>query len=162
MSYNTLDEDQKREFARILVARRKAYEAWTYRRQIDEQRDILLIADRPGPGAPKTDQYHHTPFYAKTYSGGWLNEQFVLAGLKEDRLLWENSADRHGTWRHPEILHVKPWKRVIALGNNAALWLTRNGVTDFVKVMHPQAHRRFFSKEEYPLIRYLLDNLKEG
>lgn len=156
MSYNNLTEDQKRQFAKNLVQRRISYETWHRHGEIAEEKDILLIADRPGPGAPKTDDYHHTPFYAKTYSGGWLNSQLTINHVPETRLFWENSADRHGVERDPIILAVREWKHVFALGNNAAKWLEKHGVTNFVKVLHPQAHKRFHSQKAYDLVQHLM------
>jgi hypothetical protein len=155
MSFNTLTEDQKRLFAGNCVKRRLAYETWWKQGRIGEEKDILLIADRPGPGAPQTDDYHHTPFYAKTASGGWVNALLVKHEIPETRLFWENSADRHGEEMPDTILHLHEWKHVFALGNNAAAWLTKNGVTNFCKVLHPQAHKRFASKTPYELIQQL-------
>lgn len=156
-TWNSITEQQKRQFAGNLVERRRAYEAWQHHQFLDEKRDILLIADRPGPGAPKDDAYHHTPFYAKTYSGGWLNALLVEANIPETRLFWENSADRHGTPRDPLILRARSWTQVFALGNNAYDWIQKhrtllNDETPIRKVMHPQAHKRWNSKEPYSLI----------
>lgn len=161
-NWNILTEAQKREFARNLVQRRREYEAWHCHRFLNENKDILLIADQPGPGAPKTDDYHHTPFYAKTYSGGWLNSLLVEAGIHETRLFWENSADRHGVPRDPLILKFVKWEHVFVLGNNAEKWLTKNiselrGISSYEKFLHPQAHKRWNSKQPYGLI----DRLKE-
>lgn len=154
-SWSTLSNEDQRVFARNLIERRRAYELWNYQGVIDETKDILLIADRPGPGAPKDDKYHHTPFYAKTHSGGWLNAELVLAGINENRLFWENSADRHGKARDPRILTVHPWLQIFALGNNAANWLKRNTSQSFTQVLHPQAHKRFHFSEQYALITTL-------
>lgn len=161
-NYNSLSEDQKRTFAKNLVQRRISYETWHRHGEIAESKDILLIADQPGPGAPKDDAYHHTPFYAKTYSGGWLNACLVEACIPETRLFWENSADRHGVSRDPKILAVKDWHRVIALGNNASDWIVKNSQSLriaegglLMKVFHPQAHKRWNSKSPYPLIAEL-------
>lgn len=162
-NWNILTEAQKREFAGNLVERRKAYEAWQHRRFLDEKKDILLIADQPGPGAPKTDNYHHTPFYAKTYSGGWLNALLVEAEIRETRLFWENSADRHGVPRDPLILTARRWSHILALGGNATKWLKKNGVENFWRFDHPQFHKRWKSKEGlYPLISNLKAILDPG
>lgn len=154
-NWNKLSEDQKRQFAKNLVQRRISYETWHRHGEIAAAKDILLIADRPGPGAPNTDNYHHTPFYAKTYSGGWLNANLVEGCIPETRLFWENSANRHGEPMGPQILSVRQWTKIFALGNNAETWLKKNGITEYTKCLHPQAHKRWHSKKPYNLIEEL-------
>ena len=160
--WNHLTEDQKRQFARNLVQRRASYETWHKFGEIAVAKDILLIADRPGPGAPDTDNYHHTPFYAKTHSGGWLNANLVEACIPETRLFWENSANRHGQPMDPRILSIRPWRKIFMLGNNAETWIRKNlehvslaHDGDMKKVLHPQAHKRWNSKAPYDLIAEL-------
>ena len=153
-NYKELSEDQKRQFARNMVQRRKAYERWLKDEEIDAHKDILLVGDRPGPKAPQTDDYHNTPFYSKTYSGGWLNTTLTVANIPEDRLFWVNAY----TWDNKEtdskILRCS-WKHIFALGNNASNWCNKHGYAH-LKVMHPQAHRRWNSKAPYDLIAHLL------
>lgn len=152
MSYNSLPEQQKRQFARNCVARRKAYERWLLTGKTTGKR-ILIVGDRPGPKAPQTDNFHHTPFYGKVYSGGWLNEELVKAEIAEDCLMWINSASWDGKPTSTAIL-ANDWELIIALGNNAKKWLDKAGA-QHIKVDHPQFHKRFKSKEPYPLISIL-------
>lgn len=158
-SWNTLTEEQQRQFARNCTKRRHAYELWTRQKGLIGTKDILIVGDRPGPKAPQRNGYHHTPFYSKLYSGGWLNAELVLAGIPEDRLMWINAYTWDNQPESGEILTAGRWSHVIALGNNAAQWLTKNGCTGFTKVLHPQAQKRFHSKEPYPLIEHLLNLL---
>ena len=155
MSYKNLTESQQRQFARLLVARRNTYVGWLHTEILEDRKDILIVGDRPGPKAPDDEDYHNTPFYSKTYSGGWLTAQMVLHGITEDRLLWINSATKRGVPTDQSVLTAQRWSTVIALGNNAAKWLTKNDCADFIKCDHPQFHRRFKSAEPYPLIELL-------
>ena len=154
MSFASLTEIQKRQFARNCVQRKMAFTSWVNSKSIQPEKTVLIVGDRPGPKAPQTDDYHHTPFYSKKWSGGWLNKQLVLAGIDETHLMWINSATWDGVPTNPDILTAKKWNIVIALGNNAAKWLSSNGV-GYSKIDHPQAHRRFKTKEEYPLLRLI-------
>lgn len=155
MSWGTLNFDQQCQFTRICNDRRRAFEKWTKTRAIDNQKDTLIVADRPGPKAPQNDDYHHTPFHSKNGSGGWLNEQLALYGISEDTLMWVNSATWDGKKTSSDILTAHNWKYVIALGVNASKWLSENSVKH-EKFDHPQAHRRFKSKTVYPFILHLL------
>lgn len=160
-NFNNLDERQKRKFAQNCVRRRTSFEAWTRHCQIAEAKDILIIADRPGPKAPQTDDYHHTPFYSKLHSGGWLNASFVLAEIEETRLMWVNSA----TWDNkPEgdSILKREWKHIIALGGNAEKYLKKNGVTNFWKFDHPQYAKRWKSSEPYLFVSTLKTILESG
>lgn len=153
MSYAALTEADKRKFAKRLVMRRSAYLEWLRDGYLDEWRDILIVGDRPGPQAPDdTESYHHTPFYSKYHSGGWLNEQLVLNDIAEDRLMWINSANKAGLPFQPDILKARKWTAVIALGNNAYDWVRIHGVIEAIKVSHPQYHKRFKAAERYVLL----------
>jgi hypothetical protein len=155
MSFKSLTEDQQRAFARLCVERRKGFETWTKKRRVLAGKDVLIVADRPGPKAPQTDDFHQTPFYAKIHSGGFLNAQFILNGITEDRLAWVNSATWDGNPTEPDILTAVSWTHILALGGNADKWLRKNGVTKFQRFDHPQFHKRFKSTEPYPLIEFL-------
>ncbi len=155
MSWSKLSHDEQRQFARLCTARRNACILWLKHRQMDHRKSILLVGDQPGPRAPQTDDHHQTPFYSKEGSGGWLNEQLVKAALTEDRLFWINSATWDGRPGCTRALQLS-WTAVIALGNNAAKWLTQHGIPH-IKVQHPQAHKRFNAGLEYPLIPILHD-----
>lgn len=139
-----------------LDLRLKANESWIIDKIISTNKDILLVGDRSGPKAPQTDLYHHTPFFGLTYSGGWLNKLLVNYDIPEDRLFWFNSASWDNKTSSSEILSVKEWPYVFALGNNAATWLSKNKVKH-IKVLHPQAHKRFNSSEKYLLMEKLAE-----
>jgi len=151
--WNNLDNEGQRTFARNCVQRRASFETWTRFREIAEAKDILLVADRPGPKAPQTDAFHHTPFYSKIHSGGFLNAELVKAGISEVRLFWTNMATWDNKPGDTDILTARPWKYVIALGGNAAKFLDKNGVA-YTRFDHPQYHKRFVGGE-YPLIPFL-------
>ena len=153
-SFKNLTEDGKRQFARNCTDRRAAFEMWTRRKKMPPGKDILIVADRPGPKAPQTDDYHHTPFYSKLHSGGFINAALVEAGITEDRLFWTNMATWDNRPGDTEVLFVQPWQHVIALGGNAAKFLTKNNVS-FTRFDHPQYHKRFVGGE-YPLIPHLI------
>lgn len=158
MNYKDLSETEKRQFARNLVQRRASFETWTHHRELAEAKKILLVADRPGPKAPQTDNFHHTPFYANIHSGGWLNSLLLKADISETSLFWTNSATWDGKPGDTDILKVRGghgWTTIIALGGNAEKFLMKNGVIVFHKFDHPQFHKRWKSKEPYPLIEFL-------
>ena len=158
MSFSKLSNAEQRTFAKLCTDRRKAYEAWTRRKHIDEHKDILIVADRPGPKAPQTDDFHHTPFYSKIHSGGFLNAEMVRAGCSEHPLMWTNSATWDGKLGDTEILAAKSWAVIITLGKNAERFIEKNYVWAFPQLYcfdHPQYHKRFKSTEPYPLIEML-------
>jgi hypothetical protein len=154
VSYARLDEDGKRAFARRLVLRRKLY-AQCLKGQLGGSRRILLVGDRPGPGAPADDGYHHTPFYSTKHCSGWLNAALEVEGIPEDRLVWINSADRHGNPTDFGIVEKLMLVDTIALGGNAEKWLKANGYERYTKIHHPQYWKRFHNSERYPLLDVL-------
>ncbi len=163
--WKRLDNQGQRKFAQNCVRRRAAYESWVTHRQLAEAKDILIIADRPGPKAPQQDNYHHTPFYSKLHSGGWLNAYLVDEGIEETRLMWVNSATWDNKPESTDILTAKDWSWVFCLGLNAQKWFTKHGVTDPSKVydlVHPQFHKRFVGSHNYPLVERLKDILNAG
>lgn len=155
MSWNSLDNDQQRVFAKLCTTRRAAYEKWNKRGVLDSAKDILIIADRPGPKAPQTDNFHHTPFYSKIHSGGFINAQMVLAGITEDRLMWTNSATWDNKVGDVKLLAHREWSHVICLGGNAKKFALKNGIANPTVFDHPQYHKRFKSKEPYPFIEFV-------
>jgi hypothetical protein len=135
---------------------------WKYRKTVPQTKDILIVADRPGPKAPQQDNFHHTPFYSKLHSGGWLNELMVQADITEDRLMWHNSATWDNKPENPAILQ-REWNHIIALGNNAEKWLKKNGVSNIWKFDHPQYWKRWKANEGlYPFISHLKAILNPG
>lgn len=155
IGWNHINEDQKRQFARNLVHRREAYTLWQKSGHIVSSKNILVVGDRPGPGAKDfTEAHHNTPFYSKTHCSGWMNACLVLEGVPEDRLMWINSAAHDGTPTLVNIFYTNEFDAVIALGNNAAKWLTKACVPH-ERFDHPQFHKRFKNSEPYPLIKRL-------
>ena len=114
---------------------------------------VLLVGDRPAPDAPDDDRFHFVPFGAEHHSSLWLNLLLTRSLIPERELAWVNAYDRHGNPTDPAILK-HPWKAVYALGGNAAKWLKAEG-KKHGRVPHPQAWKRFHSKEPYPLIDFL-------
>lgn len=160
-----LNNQGQRKFAQNCVRRRAAYETWVHHRDLAEAKDILIIADRPGPKAPQQDNFHHTPFYSKIHSGGWLNAYLVDEGIEETRLMWVNSA----TWDNQEgsidILHLRDWKHVMCLGLNAQKFFKKNCSafsSEEHYFTHPQFHKRFVGSHDYPLIQRLKQILNAG
>ena len=155
IGYNYLTEEQKRIFAKNLVLRRLAYVRFCNTGEIDSSKRILIIGDRPGPGAKNFDEavHHNTPFYSKTFCSGWMNSLLVLNGISEDKLLWINSASFSGVETNSAILD-KSWHKIIALGNNASNWCKKHD-KDHIKINHPQYQKRFKINEPYCLIDIL-------
>lgn len=128
---------------------------------------IAIVGDRPGPGAMKLPaNHHHTPFYSTKNSSLWLNRQLVEAGVDEACLFWVNAYDLHGKPTHSS--HMSSWpnlRHVFLLGGNAVKWYVKEAahcVPRFVETehfFHPQAWKRFRSREAYPLIEALKNAL---
>lgn len=154
MSFNKLSNEHQRTFASNCVARRRSHELWLFKKKIEPRKRLLIVGDRPGPKAPQVSDFHHTPFYAKVYSGGWLNAELVKAGISEEPLMWINSASFDGVPTDPLILKAHEWDDCLALGKNAVAWLSKNGAA-YTAFEHPQYHKRFKSTEPYPFIEYL-------
>ena len=125
ISYTKLDEHGKRAVARRLVLRRKRY-SLALRGQPIVGGAILIVGDRPGPGAPTTEGYHHTPFYSIKHCSGWLNTALHLSDVPEEKLVWINSADHHGVDTDFSVVTVIQPSAVVALGGNAEKWLKKN------------------------------------
>lgn len=116
---------------------------------------ILLIGDRPAPNAPADPGFHFTPFGAFCHSSLWLNRELDAAKIPEHKLTWINSADVNGEPTNAAVLKHN-WTGIIALGGNAAKWVSKAKINKpFAQVQHPQAWKRFHSKEHYPLISAL-------
>lgn len=166
--YKKLPVQEQRAIAKQLTSRRAAFENLIYAQKGPAHPVILMVGDRPGPGAPNTDSFHHTPFYSIYNSSGWLNVQLVREQIPEERLLWVNSADRHDKDTDPTtIFNFVNVATAVALGSNAAKWLKtldfekfrqpQNSSYRVIQTYHPQYWKRWRSKERYPL----LDILKE-
>ena len=119
--------------------------AWT------PKNEILLVGDRPAPSAPVDPAFHYTPFGAHWNSSLWLNALLEKHQIPEERLGWVNAYDLDGTPTNQAVLKHQ-WGQIIARGGNASQWCKQHV---HIKVQHPQAWKRFHSKEPYPLIGYL-------
>jgi hypothetical protein len=153
-AFDKLPHKIQQELCRSLVLRKNNYCAGLAGKRW-KQTKVILVGDRPGPGAKKLPMgHHHTPFYSTKNSSLWLNKQLVEIGVHENDLFWMNSADMHGVPTHPS--HLDGWNNptIIALGGNASKWLEEHNKAH-TKVHHPQAWKRFHSADPYPLIGYL-------
>jgi hypothetical protein len=114
---------------------------------------ILLVGDRPANDAPNDPEYHYTPFSALHHSSLWVNLQLHNAGIPEEWLTWINSADNWGNPMRYDVLQ-HPWQQIILLGGNAKKWIDRAQPEVLVQAgtLHPQAWKRFHSKDRYPLL----------
>ena len=118
---------------------------------------VLLVGDRPGPGAPKEVGFHHTPFCSTKYSSGWINAQLEARGIAETELLWINSTHHDGTPFDVELAFKAKPRLVIGLGGNANKWLYGAKFEAYHVVPHPQYWKRFMASAEvdYPLFELL-------
>jgi hypothetical protein len=154
-AFDKLDHQLQRTIISNLNQRRKNYCAALTGKRWPEMK-VILVGDRPGPGAKKLPtNHHHTPFYSTKNSSLWLNKQLAELGVDENTLLWLNAADMNGVPSHP--CHIEGWGNpsIIALGGNAAKWLDQWPGKRYTKVHHPQAWKRFHAHEPYPLLGYL-------
>lgn len=155
MAFKKLNRSSKLEILRSLKLRKTRFCAIVQGQEVSAK--VLIVGDRPGPAAPKTSTYHHTPFYSVKHCSGWLNERLVAEGIAERDLVWLNSAAWQGNDYALDILDRVSVNSIVALGGNAARWLSRAN-KQFVKVDHPQFHKRFKSKLNYPLFDVLHTN----
>lgn len=108
----------------------------------------LLVGDR-------VSQYGwpDLPFvsFKKYGCSAWLAERLEAWGVGEDKLYWLNAFEQT-----PEALG---WgdapKKIVTLGNNAAQWAERAGLT-YMQAVHPQAHKRFHYNEDYESLKEAL------
>lgn len=122
-------------------------------KEIPTKGSVLLVGDRPAPDAPDDPQFHYTPFGAEHHSSLWLNLQLHQARIPEERLFWANAFDHKGNPSDPSILQHSV--QLVALGGNANKWIRENKHLGHWQFQHPQAWKRFHSKEPYPLIECL-------
>ena len=154
MAFTKLDRPTKLKVLKSLKLRKNRFKAILQGQPVSAK--VLIVGDRPGPAAPKTSTYHHTPFYSVKHCSGWLNEQLATTGICEADLVWLNSADWQGIDYPAEILQRISVTEIVALGGNAAKWLSA-AKQDFHRVDHPQFHKRFKNKHTYPLFGLLKD-----
>lgn len=123
------------------------------RLQIYSAAKILIVGDCPAPSAPNDPDFHYTPFAALCHSSLYLNLQLHQGGIPESSLAWVNSADFHGNKAGYDVLR-HPWSHIIALGGAAEKWLRHCPfqISQYAKVQHPSAWKRFHYSEPYPLV----------
>jgi len=153
-AFDKLPHKLQQGICRSLVLRKQNYLAAQAGKRWKQMR-VILVGDRPGDGAKKLPaNHHHTPFYSTKNSSLWLNKQLEELGVHENDVLWLNSADLNGVPTDPKLLEGWGKHTIIALGGNASKWLEEHG-KPHLKVFHPQAWKRFHSKEPYPLLGHL-------
>jgi hypothetical protein len=94
-----------------------------------------------------------------------LNKQLVELQVQETSLLWFNTTLADGTKLDRAIvelaLNANPGVPVVCLGSNAKKWFKANfsGYAPVLTVFHPQAWKRFRSKQPYALLCILQQDL---
>lgn len=116
-------------------------------------RDVtLLVGDQVNPG---TTAVADLPFVSWDPQGctAWLSEQLEAWGVSEASLCWVNARDPHGYEASSRFLSELQPRQIISMGEAARAWVANSGFNDITSyhVVHPQYHRRFLSKEGYPL-----------
>lgn len=152
-AFDRLARDEQRAFFLQMRTRKLNYMSGLAGKRWEAQ--AILVGEKPGNGAKvQPPGFHHTPFYSSKNSSLWLNLLLLRAGIKEEQLFWINSADMNGV--PSSTSHLEGWggAKIIALGNLAEKWISSAGKS-CTKFYHPQAWKRFHSKEEYPLIAHL-------
>lgn len=152
-AFTMLDSGLQKTLLHRVSIRKERYVAMNQQRWKPMRGEILLIGDRPAPSAPDHPAFHFTPFGALSHSSLWLNLLLEQHAIDEDQLGWMNAYDRAGIPSDPGQLSYR-WSHVFALGNSPSSFLKRAGI-QHTTVMHPQAWKRFHSKESYPLIGLL-------
>ena len=151
-AYNKLPVSLQLALQNRVDFRRERYLAMNARRW-KPRGEILLVGDRPAPDAPNDPNFHFTPFGAHRHSSLWLNKLLEQYAIDESQLGWMNACTRDGTPSDDTALSYD-WSQVIALGGVASKYLAKRGAKH-QQFMHPQAWKRFHSKELYPLIPVL-------
>ena len=158
VSYPLLTAEQKAKVNQRLEVRKNRYLS-ALSGNVDVKNSILIIGDRPGPSAPKIAGYHHTPFYSTKHCSGWLNAYLELEGIDENDLTWINAYDVNNEPTDPRVITKVDPRVIIALGGNADKWAKAAGVDlvsyKYVKLPHPQWHKRFMNSQPYDLVEVL-------
>lgn len=156
-AFDKLEKDVQRELIANLMTRKKRYMKAMGGGSVKTK--VILLGDTPGPGRPTHSNYHHTPFYSTKNSSLWVNCLLRDHRIPECDLLWFNTTLADGTKLDASIVKrcLEGNPVVISLGGNAKKWLEHNlsGYPLTAGVFHPQAWKRFHSKEHYPLIDIL-------
>ena len=116
---------------------------------------ILLVGDAFG-NKRDGDPLGQWPFssFHKMGCSRWLTEQLIDQGIRENELCWVNASELTPT----NVSDIVMGKHVIALGTKAADRLDALHV-GYASVNHPQFHKRFHLREDYPLIQEIITHL---
>ena len=112
--------------------------------------NVLILADRTSDIGQ-----HEVPFSRyRTGCSAWFCGLLEEADIDECQLYWANAHNLIGTEYDPSYIDVLKPKVIIALGARAAEYCSKHRF-QCIRFDHPQYHKRFYSKREYPLISYL-------
>ena len=158
-AFDKLDRETQTGISKRLWHRRRRYLKAMAVESVSTE--VILLGDTPGPGRPDIPGYHHTPFYSTKNSSLWINKLLVEHRVPETSLLWFNTTLADGTKLDKTTVdrqlraNINPL--VVCLGGNANKWFSErfSEYAPVSTVFHPQAWKRFHSKEPYPLIDIL-------
>lgn len=160
-AFDRLEVEVQRSIIKSLLLRKTRYLKAIGGKRVETK--VILLGDTPGPGRPNDPNYHHTPFYSTKNSSLWINRLLWEHGISEQNLLWFNTTLADGTPLDSRVFFKQVTKDplVVCLGGNAEKWLKQHTLyrAPYQKVHHPQAWKRFHSKEHYPLIDLLEQTL---
>lgn len=161
-AFDKLEVAAQRGIIANLLVRKKRYLAAMDGAQVSPK--VILLGDTPGPGRPQDPSYHHTPFYSTKNSSLWINRLLWESGVQDSDLLWFNTTLASGLPLDGRLVskQLGADPEIICLGGNAEKWFTQRFTyrpDSYAKVHHPQAWKRFHSKERYPLLDVLASAL---
>ena len=118
-------------------------------------RSIVLVGDSFAE-RKDNDPYYQWPFASFSNEGcsRWLTDQLDIIDVRENELFWINADQDLST------LNSFLRQPAIALGAEAWQKLERLEI-DSIGISHPQYHKRFASKEYYPLVN-IISKIKTG
>lgn len=154
--FKKLDPETRKAIINRVIFRKHRFLRWTRKGLVPEAK-ILLVGDCPANDAPNDPEFHFTPFGALWNSSLFINLALHNAGIAEQDLAWCNAADYKKVPTSYELL-VPEWPLIVALGGAAEKWIKKAG-KNCVRFDHPAYHKRWKSKEEYPLIPFLKEAL---
>jgi hypothetical protein len=114
--------------------------------------NILIIGEQASDPATAAEQQ---PFCGLKGCSGWLNLCLEDNGIPEEKLFWINALNNDDSAVDLKKLceELQP-SVVVSLGGVAHRACIHQHITS-VQFNHPQYHKRFQSKHEYPLIPFL-------
>lgn len=118
----------------------------------------VLVVGEKFSDLTNADPTYQWPF--GSFSGGgcsrWLASRLEEADVGEDRLLWANAdMDLGLIIQRWDDVRVGSGRYLVALGDQASAALYAAGERDFHTFQHPQFHKRFRTREAYPLTTLL-------